>query len=66
MDGLSTYQRYRHDDENEIDSHVGDCISQEHPEGIHAFLLEFRERAPVGFKVLAAIRRDFDEEGHYP
>ena len=66
MDGRSTYQRYRHDNENEIDSHVSDCIRKEHPEGVHAFLLECRERAPIGFKVLAASRRDCNEEGHNP
>ena len=66
MDGLSTYQRYRHDNKNEIDSHVSDCIRKEHPKSIHAFLLECRERTPVGFNVLAASRRDCNEEGHYP
>ena len=66
MDGLSTYQRYRHDNENKIDSHVSDCIRKEHSEGIHAFLLECRERAPVGFKVLAASSCDCNEEGHHP
>ena len=66
MAALSTYQRDRHDNENEIDSHISDCICKEHPEGIHAFLLECRERAPVGFKMLAASRRDCNEKGHNP
>lgn len=64
--GLSTYQRYRYDDNDEIDRHVSNCIGKKHPEGVHAFLLEYPERSPIGLEVLATSRCNGNEESQNP
>ena len=66
MNNIVTYKRNGHDNEYEVDCHIGDCICKEHPESIDAFLLECRERAPIGFKVLSASRGDCNEKSHNP
>lgn len=61
-----TYQRYWHDNDDEIDRYVGNGIRKKHPEGIHAFLLEYPERSPVGFEVFVTSRGNCNEESQAP
>lgn len=63
---LFAYQRKWNDNEHEVDCNVGDCIREKHPESIHAFVLKYPDRSPIGFKVLTASRSNCNEESHDP
>ena len=66
MYAIFTYQRYRYDNNDKIDCHVSNCVRKKHPKGVHAFLLEYQKRSPIGFEVLATSCSNCDEESHNP
>ena len=66
MYGLLTHQRYWHDNNDEIDCHVSDCIREKHSKCIHAFLFEYRKGSPIGVEVLATSCSNCNEESQHP
>ena len=66
MYGPLTYRRYWYNNNDKIDCHVSNCIRKQHPESIHAFLLECPERSPIRVEVLATSFGNGNDESHNP